>query len=582
MSCAARILSGEMHYPRIPREYWNARLAMARAMGLNAVSTYVFWNRHERAPGTYDFTGENDLAEFIRSAQRNDLSIILRPGPYVCAEWDFGGLPSWLLREGPAPVRTTDPRFFEPARRWLLRLGQELAPLQNSHGGPIIAVQLENEYGAYGSDRAYLEALRGVLHEAGFKNVPLFTIDQPGDLARGMLEDVAAAVTFAPGDPGAQFVELHKLRPGAPLLCGEYWAGWFDHWGEPHSAVDEDQQVADVEWMLAQTAGINIYMLHGGTNFGFWNGANAFDPHPYQPTVSSYDYQAAIDEAGQPTRKFHRFRDAIARASGVAPAPVPAPPRIAPIDEFELSQALSLFDALPEGVDCDRPQPMESLGQEFGYILYRTTVAGVGKARLQIEGLRDYAVVALDGRIIGRLDRRLGETELDVMIAEAGCVLDILVENGGRINYGPKIADERKGIVGPACLNGTELTGWRAFPMPLERPPAGGFWNAARHGPAFFRGTFHVSEPADSFFDVRDVRKGALWINGRCAGRIWEIGPQRSLYVPAPWLRSGANEAVVLELFERARPPRLRGGTEHVFGGLSPHGCNERPHLQGQ
>lgn len=582
MTCSARILSGEMHYPRIPPEYWSARLAMARAMGLNAISTYIFWNRHERTPGAYDFRGENDAAHFIRLAQQHGLDVILRPGPYVCAEWDLGGLPAWLLRDGPIPLRTADPRFLEPVRRWVMRLGEELAQLQRAHGGPVIAVQLENEYGAFGSDQTYLEALREILRDAGFDASPLFTIDQPGDLARGVLDGVPAAVTFAPGDPGAQFAELQKLRPGAPLLCGEYWAGWFDHWGEPRSALDEDGQVRDLEWMLAQNVSVNIYMLHGGTNFGFWNGANAFDPHPYQPTASSYDYQAAVDEAGRPTSKYHRFRKVLAAATGIEPPTVPQAPPVIEIEAFEMNESAALFDVLPRPIACEQPQPMETFGQDFGYIGYRTTLSHQGRAMLHVQTFGDYAAIAIDGRIAGYLDRRLGENQIELDIPRTRAVLDIFVENGGRINYGPKLDTECKGISGPVLLNDSPLADWQIFPLPFERPPGNGYSKQHAAAPAFFRGTFYVDEPGDTFFDVRDVRKGALWINGRCAGRIWEIGPQRSLYVPAPWLRHGANEAVVLDLFERSAPPSLRGGTEHVFGGLPAHGCNQRPHLHGQ
>jgi beta-galactosidase len=238
---------------------------MARAMGLNAISTYVFWNRHEQYEGRYEFDGENDVAQFIHLAQEHGLDVILRPGPYVCAEWDFGGLPAWLLKDGPIAVRTTDERFMEPVRRWLKRLGEELAPLQRAHGGPIVAVQLENEYGAFGTDRGYLAQLRASLEDAGFKESPMFTIDQPGDLANGAVDDLPIAVTFAPGDPGSQFASVHALRPGVPLLCGEYWAGWFDHWGEPHARLDDAQQARDLQWMLAQGVSVNMYMFHGGT-----------------------------------------------------------------------------------------------------------------------------------------------------------------------------------------------------------------------------------------------------------------------------------------------------------------------------
>ena len=557
-----RILSGEIHYPRVPPEYWGARLALAKAMGLSAVSTYVFWNRHERVPGVYDFADGNDVAQFIRLAQQHELGVILRPGPYVCAEWEFGGLPAWLLKDGEIPIRSTDERFLAPARRWLLRLGEELAPLLRRRGGPIIAVQLENEYGAFGSDAAYLRAIRSILDEAGFGSAPLYTIDQPDDLARGALEDLPIAATFAPGDPGAQFARLHALRPGSPLLCGEYWAGWFDHWGEQHARLDDAEQVRDLEWMLSQGVSLNVYMLHGGTNFGFWNGANAFEPHPYQPTTSSYDYQAAIDEAGRPTEKYHRFRETIARCTGIAPRAVPEVAAPVAVEPFVLGESLPLASALPDPVRSEWALPMEALGQDFGYILYRTSLPGSGRAMLRLDA-RDYAVVSVDGRIIGYVDRRLGEDALEIE-CRRGSQLDILVENGGRINYGPKMSGERKGIIGEVLLDGMPLRDWSIYRLPLETPPSAAYEAGAAAEPAFYRGSFTVAEPGDTFLDVSSLRKGAVWVNGRNAGRVWEIGPQRSLYVPAPWLQAGRNEVIALELFAREAPPRLSGRPEPV------------------
>src|SRR5579872_3461847 len=348
MSACGQIVSGELHYPRIPPEYWRDRLRMARAMGLNAISTYVFWNRHEPEPGRFDFTGENDVASFIRLAQEEDLRVVLRPGPYVCAEWDFGGLPAWLLRDGPIPIRSTHEKFMTPVRSWLARLGETLAPLQQARGGPIIAVQLENEYGAFTSDRAYLLALRAALTDAGFGESPLFTIDQPGDLAAGSLDDVPIAVTFAPGNPAHIFERLHALRPDAPLLTGEYWAGWFDHWGEYREPLDRTVQEHDLEWMLARGASVNVYMFHGGTNFGFWNGANSDREHPYQTTTTSYDYEAALDEAGRPTPKYYAFRDVIERATKTAARPVPPSPRTIDVAEFELADAAPFSAVLRE------------------------------------------------------------------------------------------------------------------------------------------------------------------------------------------------------------------------------------------
>lgn len=561
MSCPARIVSGEMHYPRIPSEYWAPRLAMAKAMGLNAISTYVFWNRHERTPGVYDFSGENDVARFLRLAQQHGLDVILRPGPYVCAEWDFGGLPAWLLKDGEIPLRSCDERYLVPVRRWLQRLGTELAPLQRRHGGPILAVQLENEYGAFGADARYLEALREILTDAGFGGSPLFTIDQPDDLGRGALPDLPMAATFAPGDPGAQFARLKQLRPEAPLLCGEYWAGWFDHWGEAPSRLDDAQQVRDFEWMLSQNVSVNIYMLHGGTNFGFWNGANAFDPHPYQPTTTSYDYQAAIDEAGRPTQKYALFREAIARLTGSASHDVPPVPEPVAVDAFTLGESLPLASTLSEAVGSADPLTMEAVGQDYGYILYRTTLPEAGRSLLYAD-VRDYAVISVDGRVVARLDRRLGEYAVEIAWGRTGARLDILIENGGRINYGPKLHAERKGILGDVLLGGAPLKDWRIYPLPFECAPQGSYATRPLREPAFYRGVLKMTQPRDTFLDVSSLRKGAVWINGRNAGRVWEIGPQRSLYIPAPWLRCGDNEVVALDLFERESLPRLRGTAE--------------------
>ena len=562
--CAHRILSGEMHYPRIPRPYWRARLRMARALGVNAISTYVFWNRHEPQPGTFDFAGENDVAAYVRAAQEEGLDVILRPGPYVCAEWDFGGLPAWLLRDEAMRVRTTDEAFLAPVRRWLRRLGEELAALQRISGGPIIAVQLENEYGAYGSDSNYLRAIRAALCDAGFSASPLFTIDQPGDLAAGSLTGVPIATTFAPGDPAGALAGIRKLRPDAPLLCGEYWAGWFDHWGEPHALSDDAQQAADLEWMLQQGASVNIYMLHGGTNFGFWNGANATPDAPYQPTTTSYDYRAAIDEAGRPTPKYFAFRAAIERVTNrTAPLVPPAPQTIA-VAAFELNESAPLENALPPAVCCERPLSMEHLGQSFGYVLYRTIVKGPFEGTLTIEDVRDYAVVSIDGRIVARLDRRLAQSSAPVR-GGGDATLDILVENSGRMNYGAGLAFERKGITRAVRLNDRELLDWRIYPLALETIEAVQFTAGSTAAPAFYRGRFHLDVAADTFLDVRDLRKGAVWVNGRNAGRVWDIGPARTLYVPGTWLHPGSNAVVAFDLFERDSPPSLRGLSEPVF-----------------
>ncbi len=535
---------------------------MAYALGLDAVSTYVFWNLHEPSPGAYEFSGENDVAEFVRTAQRIGLSVVLRPGPYVCAEWDLGGLPAWLLAGEPIALRTQDDGYMRPVRRWLKRLGEELAPLQRSRGGPIIAVQLENEYGAFGESKTYLEALCGALDDAGFAASPFYTIDQPGDLERGSLPGVPIAATFAPGDPERDLAMLRALRPGGPLICGEYWAGWFDHWAEPHHRTDGARQVQDLEWMLRHDCSVNLYMFHGGTSFGFWNGANANDASPYQPDTTSYDYDAALDEAGRPTEKYRAFRNVIARERGVEPRSVPEPPRTIEIAAFELTAFAPLDGLLINPKACDVPVPMECLGQSLGYILYRTTLADAGAGILEFDWMRDYAVVSLDGEVAAHLDRRFGETAITLAVPRPGMRLDILVENGGRINYGPKLLDERKGI-GGVRWSGRDLRGWQAFTLPFDDLQTLRFDLPSARAPGFSRGMFAVDEPADTFIDVGSLGKGALWINGRNAGRFWNVGPQRSLYVPGTWLRPGANEAVAFDLFDSART--LRGSCDPIW-----------------
>jgi beta-galactosidase len=549
-----QIISGEMHYPRIPHEYWRHRFGMARAMGLNTISTYVFWNVHEEQPGRFDFSGGKDVAGYVRIAAECGLDVVLRPGPYVCAEWEFGGLPAWLLA-GDIRVRTTDQNFMRPARRWLRRIGDELAPLLQPYGGPIVAVQLENEYGAFGDDAAYLRALRGAYDDAGFGAVPYYTIDQPTDALRGSLPDLAIGLTFGPGDPRKHFDLLRKSRPDAPLICGEYWAGWFDHWGEPHRHDDAAQQSRDLAWMLEAGVNLNIYMFHGGTNFGFSNGANSERTRPYQPTVTSYDYLAAVDEAGRATPKYYAFRAVIAAHTRQALPEIPAPPfPLVPSPELEFRESAPLTEALGKPLSSATPVPMESLGQSFGYVLYRTHLHGDRSGELRIEEVRDYAVVSIDGRVAARLDRRLAQSTLRIDHAPDAALLEILVENGGRINYGPDFPFERKGITRDVYWNEKPLAEWTIWPLELRTLPQLDFTQRYHAGPAFFRGIFELRELADTFIEVKGLGKGSLWINGHHAGRFWEIGPQRALYIPAPWLRRGVNEVIAFDMI--ASQPR--------------------------
>jgi beta-galactosidase len=551
-----QIISGEMHYPRIPRAYWRARLRMAKAMGLNAVTTYVFWNVHEPEPGKYDFSGQNDVAEFIREAQQEGLWVLLRPGPYSCAEWEWGGYPYWLLKTPGIVVRSSDPKFMGPATRWLKRLGQELAPLQLANGGPILTVQVENEYGSFDKDHAYMEQIHHALIDAGFGKSVMYTADGPEEIPDGSLPELPAVINFGTGEAKHGFEVLHKLRPQGPFMSGEYWAGWFDHWGEKHQTTDGAKQAEELGWMLQQGYSVSLYMVHGGTSFGWMNGANWDDKH-YQPDVNSYDYDTGIDESGRPRAKYFAFRDAIAKATGVTAPPVPsvaAPQAVAPI---ALSESASLWDNLPEPVVSHELKSMEDLGQAYGYILYRTTAPADAKGELAIDGLHDYALIYVDGKLVGTLDRRLSQSKLPDVAVTKGQRIDVLVENSGRINFSKELRGERKGILGSVTLGGTvagtALQDWKIYPLPLTDVD---HWKFSEGGckaaPCVFRGSFTPTHSggadADTFLDSQGLTKGFVWLNSRPLGRTWKVGPQRTLYVPGVWLKPGANELTVMDL----------------------------------
>ena len=552
-----QIISGEMHYARIPREYWRDRLKKARAMGLNTVSTYVFWNVHEPKPGVYDFGGGSDVATFIRMAQEEGLYVILRPGPYSCAEWDLGGFPAWLLADPNIVLRSTDEKFMAPAERWLKRLGQELAPLQLARGGPILAVQVENEYGSFGEDKVYVKRIRDALLAAGFTESLLYTADGGDQLPAGTLPDVHAAVNFGPGEAKKEFEKLAKFRPGQPILNAEYWDGWFDHWGEHHHVTDAAQQAKEIDWILSQGYSINIYMFHGGTSFGFMSGAN-WDHKNYEPDVTSYDYDSALSEWGTPTKKFTAFREVIAKhRPGVEIPDPPTPMPIIEVPEFELRESAPLWSNLPEPVTVEHPRNMESFGQSYGYILYRTKLKSSGAGELVLPALRSYARVYLNSKLGGVADRRLKQDRVKLH-ANAGDVLDIVVEGTARINFSRELLTERQGMDGPVTLAGQELTGWQVFPLPMEDFSRLRFSSASdASGPSFYRGRFDLTNVGDTFLDLRGWGKGAVWINGHALGRFWNVGPQQTLYLPAPFLRKGSNEVVVFTMTGHAT--RLRG-----------------------
>jgi len=554
-----QIISGEMHYARIPRADWRNRLRMARAMGLNTISTYVFWNLHEPLPGHYDFHGQNDIAEYIRIAQQEGLNVILRPGPYVCAEWDLGGYPAWLLADSSMVLRSTQPQFTQPAARWLDRLGRELAPLLASRGGPIIAVQVENEYGSFDKDKAYMAWQRDALRHAGFGSVRLYTADGDYQLRNGTLPDLPAVVNFGTGEADSAFARLSRFEPGQPLMSGEYWAGWFDQWGGKHAHTDAARQAGELDWMLGHGYSVNLYMFHGGTTFGFMNGAN-IDGGRYHPQTTSYDYDAALDESGRPTPKYYLFRDVITRHGGVA-APVPAIDSTVALARFPLRQVSALWGALGKPVHVSVPRAMETFGQGYGYILYRTVPHWTSHGVLAIHGARDYAQVYVDGSLIATLDRRLGQDSATIAVPAGATRLDILVENGGRVNFTKALRGERKGITGAVTINGEPIVGWDVFPLPMSSAPAPRSGRATSAGPAFYRGEFTMSAAGDTFLDTSGWGKGAVWVNGHALGRFWDIGPQQTLYVPGAWLRNGRNDVVVFDLVTPRAP--IMSGLAH-------------------
>ena len=545
-----QIRSGELHYPRVPREYWHDRMQKMRALGLNTLTTYVFWDLHEPRPGEFDFTGNLDLGAFLKAAQEEGLFVLLRPGPYVCSEWDLGGLPSWLLANERMKIRSRDPQFLAAVTRYMRKVGEIAAPLQITRGGPVLMVQVENEYGSYGSDHDYMRAIQSSIRDVGF-DVPLYTSDgaEESDLKGGTLPDVLAVINFSASDnPEPQFASFAKFRSGVPKMVGEFWTGWFDHWGEIHHLTNPAKEAANLEWLLSHGIGFNLYMVHGGSSWGPMAGANFSDR--YEPDISSYDYDAPIDEAGRLTPKFFALREVIRKHLSPGET-LPEPPAPLPVVEtarLQLKAGAPLARLLGTPIRGDSPQSMEQLGQAYGMVLYRHAMDQAASGKLELNEARDYALISQRGKILGILDRRKKETSLDVSLA-AGAPLEILVEAMGRINFGARLVDDRKGIVGSVKLNGAALKGWEMFPLPLDNLHKLKFKTGrAQTGPAFYRAHFDLKPKGDTFFDLRGWGKGYGWVNGHNLGRYWGVGPQQSLYCPAVWLKIADNQIVVLDL----------------------------------
>jgi len=557
-----QMISGEMHYSRIPREAWRQRMRMARAMGLNTIGTYVFWNVQEPEKGKFDFSGNNDIAAFVRAAREEGLWVVLRPSPYVCAEWEFGGYPYWLQNEKGLVVRSRESRYLEEYRRYLMALGKQLAPLQINHGGNILMVQVENEYGSYGDNKEYLAVNRRIFREAGFDGL-LYTCDPANDLAKGYLPGLLPAVN---GVDNPQRIKqlVRKYNNGrGPYYVAEWYPAWFDWWGAPHHVIPPEKYTAALDSLLSGGISVNMYMFHGGTTRAFMNGANYNDKSPYEPQISSYDYDAPLDEAGNPTAKFMAFRAVIQkhlRPGEVLPE-VPAIKPVVAIDEVQFLQSTSIFSVLPAPVVSPRPMTFEELHQAYGFVLYRTTLTGGKKGELVVKGLRDYGLVFVNGRRACILDRRHGDSSVSVEMPGGKVVLDILVENLGRINFGPYLLENKKGITQGVLFDGQELRGWQMYSLPfsdigaVRKTSGSGRYTDA---PVIRRGIFYLRELGDAYLDMSDWGKGVVWVNGHNLGRYWNVGPQQTIYVPGEWLKPGNNEIVVLELVKPQRDV-LRG-----------------------
>jgi len=554
-----QIISGEMHPARIPREYWRHRIRMAKAMGCNTIAAYVFWNYHESEPGRFDFTTENrDIAKFISMIQEEGMFVLLRPGPYVCAEWDFGGLPPYLLRTADIKVRCMDPRYMEAVTGYIDHLAAVVAPLLVTRGGPILMVQIENEYGSFGNDTTYLEALRNLWLKNGI-DVPFYTADgaTPYMLEAGNID--GAAIGLDSGTNDADFAAAAQRNPLVPAFSSETYPGWLTHWGEKWARPDTASLLREVRYLLSHRKSFNLYVVHGGTNFGFTAGANS-GGKGYEPDITSYDYDAPINEQGRPTAKYYALRDLIARHAGAPPA-VPEPVPAMDLPDVAMSAYSTVWSGLPAPVRSVQPRPFESYGQDYGFMLYSTRLIGHKSGTLTVTDLHDYALVFLNGRYVGSLDRREGVNT--IKLPESNLrrpLLEILVEGMGRVNYGPSLID-RKGITDRVTLNGMTLMNWEVTGIPMDGKYIAALGSAAvdtaRRG-VFFRGFFELKDPADTFIDMSAYVKGIVWINGHNLGRYWDIGPQRRLYCPAPWLKRGRNEVLVFDL-QVNEPRSLRG-----------------------
>lgn len=546
------IRSGAMHYFRIPRAYWDDRLEKLKECGFNTVETYTCWNLHEPEEGKFDFGGMLDIAAYVDLAREKGLDVILRPGPYICAEWEFGGLPSWLLKYDDLAIRCNDPGYLEKVGRYYSALFDQLRPRLATNGGNIVMVQVENEYGSYGDDQDYLRAILDIYRACGV-DVTLFTSDGESKwmLSGGTLPGVLSVVNFGSRYEEA-FKSLKEFRPDEPTMCGEFWCGWFDHWYEEHHGAQRPELPDLYRGMLEMGASVNFYMFYGGTNFGFTSGANHYDQ--YQPTITSYDYGALLTEAGDFTPSYHAIRKVHQDLFGDVPALTAGDCQKGAYGKVVLAEKASLLDSVRDistPVHAAAPKFQEYIGQKYGFTLYSSVVRGpIEELPLIFDALHDRAVIYINGERKGIRERSRRMDEVTLKLADGESArLDILLENMGRVNYGPKLRDH-KGITG-IRLGQRYHFGWDMYPVTLEdisgvkyAPCAGGVSESS-----FLRGTLTITgAPKDTFIKLDGFHRGVVLVNGFNLGRYYlDAGPQKTLYCPAPVLRPGANEVVVFE-----------------------------------
>ncbi len=571
------VKAAELHYPRIPQPYWDQRIKLCKALGMNTICLYTFWNAHEPKEGEFDFTGQNDLREFIKLCQENDMKVILRPGPYVCAEWEMGGLPWWLLKKKDIKLRENDPYFLERVDKFQKAVAEQVGDLTISDGGPIIMVQVENEYGSYGIDKPYVANIRDMLRKNFGDDVTLFQCDWASNFENNGLDDLIWTMNFGTGaNIDKQFARLKELRPESPLMCSEFWSGWFDKWGANHETRPAADMIAGIDEMLSKRISFSLYMTHGGTNWGHWAGANS---PGFAPDVTSYDYDAPISESGQITPKYTELRNTLKKYYDGNLPKIPATIQPIEIKEFQFESVAPLFANLPEGKKSHDIKTMEEYDQGFGSILYRTTLPELPDGGvLTINEPHDYVQAFVDDKYIGTLDRRLGEKSLKLPKCGADAKLDILVEAMGRINFGRAIKDF-KGITDNVTVteekNGytftCDLKNWEVFNIEdtlefyeameyvpiseavkaadsMQNPAVKTAGSILRLPRGVYKGTFNVSKPSDTFLSFETWGKGLVYVNGHPLGRIWEIGPQQTLYMPGCWLKKGKNEIMVFDI----------------------------------